>query len=107
MPTGHNILESIENPVGTWTLTTNLGYAEGGAYGVVKLVRRGPEIGYRAELIEFGVVGYYLTLLTAAQAVSDAAKIIAQWHRDIAPFTQSRQPLPPHLERPPIRVVGV
>ena len=108
MQTGYNILDSVEDPVGTWTLFTTGSVTSGrSAYGTIQLVRRGPEVGYRAELRDFGVVGYYRSLLGAAQGIKDAAIVMAAWHRAVAPFMQSRQPIPPHLERPPIRVVGV
>lgn len=71
-PRWHPILGVSEGPVGVWTLMQDLG-TEQRPYAVVRIVRRGPEVGYRAEAAPTGVVlGYWTTLMRAIEEAHQA-----------------------------------
>ncbi|MFE6965673.1 hypothetical protein ACFVAJ_11180 [Agromyces sp. NPDC057679] len=63
-PNWHPILAAVEGPVGMWRMIDTLGEE----YGRIRLVRRGGEVGYRAEC-KGQLVGYYLTLRTSCRQV--------------------------------------
>jgi len=67
-PRWHPLLAAIESPPATWLMVD-----ERGCYGIIRLVRRGDEIGYRAdtwsEFVEARtLIGYYRTLRAACAA---------------------------------------
>jgi len=66
------LLQSVEDPVGVWSLYTRGHSGSDGKYGVVRIVLDGPAPGYQAELADGTIVGYYRTLLRAARAVHEA-----------------------------------
>lgn len=64
----HPILAAVEVDPGHWHMLDQYQHV----YGDVQLVRRGPELGYRA-LDEGGkVIGYYTTLRAATSGVHQA-----------------------------------
>ena len=60
----HPILTAVEVQPAVWEMTAQYGEV----YGVVKLVKRGSEVGYRADMGD-ELVGYFKTLRAAAEAV--------------------------------------
>ena len=62
----HPIQTAIEQPAGVWTLHGEVLGSERRATGVVRIIRRGGEVGYRGELMDGTVVGYWRTLVSAA-----------------------------------------
>ena len=67
----HPILAADENPAGTWTLVD----PSGRRYGVVQILRRGGEVGYRADYIDHDgasqLVGYFTTLRLSTRRIHD------------------------------------
>ncbi|MBN9607586.1 MAG: hypothetical protein J0G30_13365 [Actinomycetales bacterium] len=67
----HPLLAAVEVEPGVWEMHGQ----HVDRYGVVRLVRRGPEVGYRADLERGGrahTVGYFRTLRAATAAVHRA-----------------------------------
>ncbi|HOY80933.1 MAG TPA: hypothetical protein PK282_00775 [Rhodoglobus sp.] len=69
IPTWHPQLAAVEKPAGTWYMLAQYGRC----YGVITLIRRGDELGYRLDTWAIAPadrqpVGYYLTLRAAAEA---------------------------------------
>lgn len=62
----HPIQTAVESPAGVWTLHGQIVGDERRPTGVVRIVRRGDEVGYRGELLDGTVVGYWRTLVTTA-----------------------------------------
>lgn len=62
----HPILAAIEVSPGVWEMID----AQGKKYGDVRFVRRGDELGYRADR-DGELVGYYKTLRSARKAVHE------------------------------------
>lgn len=65
----HPLLAAIETEPGTWYMMGSTGKC----YGIIRLLRRGGEVGYRAVTwaptsAERQLIGYYLTLRTACEA---------------------------------------
>jgi hypothetical protein len=65
MATWHPILAAQEIEPGFWRMIDPSGVA----YGEIRLVRRGREIGYRAESVRGDWVGYYTTLRASTRGV--------------------------------------
>jgi hypothetical protein len=61
----HPILAAVELQPGHWRMIAQ--YEE--AYGDIRFVRRGRELGYRANNIRGDLVGYYTTLRAATVAL--------------------------------------
>lgn len=64
----HPLLAAVEPEPGVWVMVAQYGEQ----YGVIRMVRRGSEVGYRADLGaegERGLVGYFRTLRAACVAV--------------------------------------
>jgi hypothetical protein len=61
----HPILAAVELEPGHWRLLAQ--YDD--VYGEVRLVRRGPEVGYRAQDAQAQLIGYYRSLRSACSAV--------------------------------------
>jgi hypothetical protein len=61
----HPILAAQEPRAGRWELRDQFDRC----YGVVEIVRRGDEVGYRADDGAGGLIGYFTTLRTACQEV--------------------------------------
>lgn len=84
------ILDSIEDPVGVWTLK----HGEDGevtktAYGTVTIGMNDGHPGYRAALLDGTDVGFYRTLLRACRAVWEADMEDSARRRRQAVFTQA------------------
>jgi hypothetical protein len=62
--TWHPILAAAEIEPGHWQLVTQYGTA----YGDIRLIRRGAEVGYRADNARGELVGYFRTLKAACHA---------------------------------------
>ncbi|MCU1508733.1 MAG: hypothetical protein JWQ12_998 [Glaciihabitans sp.] len=60
----HPILAAVEIEPGFWRMLS-----DDTVYGEVRMVRRGPEVGYRATAGSGELVGYFRTLRSAAMAV--------------------------------------
>lgn len=65
MANWHPILSTHERTPGVWTMTTQ--YER--EYGTITFMRRGHELGYRADDEHGNLIGYYRTLLAATKAV--------------------------------------
>ena len=70
MPGWHPVVALVEDAPGFWRMVAQYDRT----YGTIRLVRRGGELGYRAESIEKAaseseLVGYFRTLRAAAEAV--------------------------------------
>ena len=66
----HAVMAAVEDSPGFWRMVAQYDRV----YGVIRLVRRGGELGYRAESIlkpgaESELVGYYKSLRAAAAAI--------------------------------------
>lgn len=72
----HPILSAVESPPGVWTLTYEVGDKRE-PEAVVRIIRIGDEVGYKGELVDGTVVGYWTTLLTAT------AETHAAWLRTL------------------------
>jgi hypothetical protein len=71
MTTWHPILAAVELTPGHWQMVDQLG----DIYGDIQIVRRGGELGYRADWIKDDhreTVGYYLSLKTSTWHVHAA-----------------------------------
>ncbi len=60
----HPILSAEERTPGVWTMVAAFGHV----YGTIRFVRRGNEVGYRADDKSSDLVGYYRTILAAVMA---------------------------------------
>jgi hypothetical protein len=70
MTNWHPILATVENTPGHWWMVADLGEP----YGEITFVRRGDELGYRADRVDdagvvIKTVGYFVTLETATVRV--------------------------------------
>lgn len=63
----HPMLAAVEREVGHWVMVDPTGRE----YGDIRIVRRGTEVGYRAEF-RGQLVGYYLTLRSSCARVHQA-----------------------------------
>jgi len=72
----HPILDATELHPGYWVLAVS---STSGIYATVRLVRRGDEIGYRAENESGETLGFYVTLQSA---------VFNAWSLTIAPHSQ-------------------
>jgi hypothetical protein len=69
----HPILDATEIEPAHWVLRTS---STGPLYAAVRMVRRGPELGYRVETLEGELIGYYRSLRSA---------VFHAWDLTIAP----------------------
>ena len=65
-PSWHPMLAAIEGPSGVWRMTAQFKH-----YGWIRLVRRGPEVGYKAETEDGQIVGYFISLRAAASGLHE------------------------------------
>jgi len=85
-PGWHPILHAVEDPVGVWTMRSGVdGEVTSTVYAIVRLVRRGPEVGYRVDL-DGRPAGYYRTLRGAAEAAWTGSMELRAWRREQAAF---------------------
>lgn len=66
--TWHPILAAEEQTPGHWLMLD----PDGRTYGAVTLVKRGDQVGYRADSPKRELLGYFTTLRTACMAVHKA-----------------------------------
>jgi hypothetical protein len=65
LATWHPILAAVELEPGHWRMTAQ--YEQ--CYGDIRIIRRGREVGYRADDVRGNLVGYFTNLRAAAWAV--------------------------------------
>ncbi|TXK17422.1 hypothetical protein [Homoserinibacter sp. GY 40078] len=82
----HPILAAEERALCVWVMVAQYGRE----YGTVRLIRRGDEVGYRAEDAAGQLVGYYRTLKAGCMAVhrqhlrdGTPGSYTAYWHDDL------------------------
>jgi hypothetical protein len=64
-PSWHPMLAAEERTPGVWVLVAQYGRE----YGTIRLIRRGNELGYRADNEAGELIGYYRTLRGACEVV--------------------------------------
>lgn len=69
----HPMMDAVEIDPGLWRLTPG---SLGPTYAQVQFVRRGPDLGYRAESIDGVLIGYYTNFRAAC---------VHAWEKTIGP----------------------